>query len=140
MFFEFLRDKLAITVESEPTMELRLFRMLCLSAILLIFLVIVPIDLMIHLARSVTLLDLGFGVVSIFCYRQACRGRYWLKTLFFLYLLNLNLAWFANSGSQGSCNLYFFNAFIYALIFFRGRQRWLLLGLAVADDPGIQHR
>ena len=118
-------------------MELRLFRMLCLAATVLTLFLIVPVDYLIHISPWVTLIDLGFGVTSFFLYREACRGRYLIKSLFSLYLLNLNLSWFASNGSQGSVTLFFFNVFIYALIFFRDRERWLLLAVALGDAVAL---
>ena len=114
-------------------MELRLFRQLCLAATVLSLCLIVPSDYLIQLHPGGLLTDLGFGVVSFVFYREACRGRYHLASLFSLYLLTLNLCWFWKSGSQGSNGLFFFDAVLYALIFFRGRTRWFLLGAAIAD-------
>jgi PAS domain S-box-containing protein len=128
-----LRQKIDILAGSETVMELRLFRLLCLAATALTLLVIVPAELMIHLSIWAALIDLAFGLASFFLYWEACRGRYRLKSLFSLYLLNQNLSWFVNAGSQGSVTLYFFTAFIYALIYFRGSMRLALLGTAIAD-------
>jgi len=118
---------------SETVMETRLFRMLCLAGSALTLLVMVPVELMIRLPIWVPLIDLGFGLVLLYLFLESCWGRCRLKALFFLYLLNLSVSWFANDGSQGSVILYFFDAFIYALIFFRGGMRLILLGTAVAD-------
>jgi PAS domain S-box-containing protein len=128
-----LSPKIPELERQETPMELRLFKMLCLAAAALTFCVIVPVELLIRLPYRIPLLDLCFGVTALIFYRQACRGRYLVKSLFFLYLLNLNLSWFANNGSHGSLSLFFFTAFIYALIFFRGSQRLILLSLAVTD-------
>ena len=88
---------------------------------------------MIRLPIWVPLIDLGFGLALFLLFLDACRGRCRLRALFFLYLLNLSVSWFANDGSQGSVILYFFVAFSYALIFFRGGTRLIFLGIAVAD-------
>ena len=128
-----LKDKLGLLAGTETVMELRLFRLLCLAASLLSLLVVVPADYLTHLAAWMTLMDLAFGVAAFFLYREACRGNYLIKSLYCLFLLNLNLSWLPTGGSQGSISLYFFNLFIFALIFFRGRERWLLLGGGLAD-------
>jgi len=118
-------------------MELRLFRQLCLVATVLTLFVIVPSDFLIRPAPGGILTDLGFGLASFHLYREACRGRYHTAGLFTLYLLTLTLCWFWKSGSHGGIGLFFFNAFIYALIFFRDRTRWQLFGAALADWLGL---
>jgi len=128
-----LREKIELLTGSETVMELRLFRLLCLAGSALTLLVLAPVELMIRLPIWVPFIDLGFGLVLFYLFLESCWGRYRLKALFFLYLLNLSVSWFANDGSQGSVILYFFDAFIYALIFFRGGMRLILLGSAVAD-------
>jgi len=120
-------------MEHDTGMEQGLFRLLCLSAALLTLLVIVPVETAIELPTPVLLLDTGFGLTALCLYLQSRRERYLVKTLFFLYLTDLTCNWFAVNGSQGSIPFFYFNAFIYALIFFRGRQRWLLLVLAIVD-------
>jgi len=128
-----IRERILLLAGSETVMELRLFRLLCLAATALTLLVIVPAELMIHLSIWAALIDLAFGLASFLLYLEACRGCYRLRSLFFLYLLNQSLSWFANDGSQGSVIIYFFTAFIYALIYFRGRMRLVLFGTAIAD-------
>ena len=118
-------------------MELRLFRLLCLAATALTLCVVVPVDYLIHLSPRTTLIDICFAALSFFFYRESCRGRHHITSLFFLYLVNLNLTWFPNGASQGSGSSYFFTAFIYLLIFFRGRARWFLLALALADSVAL---
>ena len=118
-------------------MELRLYKQLCLAVTMMTFFLIVPADYLVHLSACVMLTDLGFGASSFFFYLAARRGHYHITSLFCLYLLNLNLSWFANDGSQGSVCLFFFNVFIYGMIFFRGRVRWLLLAVALANAVAL---
>ena len=118
-------------------MELRLFKQLCLAVSVMTFFLIVPVDYLVHLSAGDMLTDLGFGASSFCFYLAARRGHYFITSLFCLYLLNLNLSWFANDGSQGSVCLFFFNVFIYGLIFFRGRVRWLLLAVALANAMAL---
>gem|GEM_PF-1948378 len=128
-----IKETSIIAMEHDTGMEQGLFRLLCLSAALLTLLVIVPVETAIELPTPVLLLDTGFGLTALCLYLQSRRERYLVKTLFFLYLTDLTCNWFAVNGSQGSIPFFYFNAFIYALIFFRGRQRWLLLVLAIVD-------
>jgi PAS domain S-box-containing protein len=133
----YFRQIFGIPVDPEPVMEMHLFRLLCLVAAALTLLVVVPVDHLTHFSPLVTLADLVFGVTSLLFYLASRRGRYHRKSLFFLYLLNLDLSWFATNGSQGTVSLFFFNLFIYALIFFRGKVRWLLLTVALANILGL---
>lgn len=118
-------------------MELRLFKLLCLASTLLIFLVVLPVNLLLRLPLGISLVNLVFGVALFLFYLASCRGRYYPGSLFFLFMLNLNLVWFANGGSQGSIIFFFFIAFIYPLIFFRGAKRWLVLALAIVNGAGL---
>ena len=119
-------------------MELRLFKLLCLAATALNLFLVIPVDfLLLHHSFRIIFAELAFGAMSFFLYRESCRGRYHIATLFFVFMLIINLTWFANGGSQGSVSFYLFDAFIYVLIFFRGRLRWLLLGVAIANGVGL---
>jgi len=53
--------------------------------------------------------------------------------LLFCYLVDLSLCWFGANGSQGSIPFFYFTGFVYALIFFRGRERWGCLAVAMLD-------
>ncbi|GFO66803.1 hypothetical protein GMLC_03820 [Geomonas limicola] len=114
-------------------MEQSLFRLLCLCAALLSLLVIAPIDFTIDLPRHIVILDVAFGLCALVLYRQARRGRYLRKTLLLCYLVDLSLCWFGVNGSQGSIPFFYFTGFVYALIFFRGRERWYCLAAAMGD-------
>jgi len=127
----------SVSAQREPCMELRLFKLLCLAATLLTFLVVLPVNLLLRLPLGISLVNLAFGVATFVLYLASCRGRYCPGSLFFLFMLNLNLIWFANGGSQGSIGFFFFIAFIYPLIFFRGAKRCLLLATAIVNGAGL---
>jgi len=118
-------------------MELRLFRLLCLAGTVLTLFVVIPVDCLLHLSPCIILAEFCFGVAAFIFHRESFRGRYHITSLFILFMLNLNLSWFAAGASQGSISFYFFNAYIYLLIFFRGKARWLLLGVAIANGVGL---
>ena len=122
---------------SEPLMEQRLFKLFCLAVTLLTLFVVLPTDYLIHHSLGIAWADLAYGTLAFFCYRESCRGRYHIAALFFLFMLNQNLTWFASGGSQGSVSFYFFIAFIYQLIFFRGGWRLLMLAASVANLVGL---
>jgi len=131
-FIQRLRS--CILKEEEEGMELLLFRLLCVSAGLLSFFVIIPTDYLHQLSPWINLVVLLFGLSTLYLARESCRGRYHTKSLFFLLLIVLILVWFPNGGSHGSASYYFFILFVYVPIFFRGRARCLLLTIAVASN------
>ena len=118
-------------------MELLLYRLLCLAATVFSFFVVIPANYLHRLPPGINLAVALFGMGTLFLYRESCRGRYHIKSLFFLLLALLNLIWFANGGSQGSVGYFFLCLFLYVPIFFRGKARWLLLMLAVADGAAL---
>jgi PAS domain S-box-containing protein len=127
----------AIATAEEPRMELPLFRLLCLSATALSILVVMPTDYLHHLPLTVVCGEFVFGMLALFLYRESRQGRHHIAGLFFLFMLALNVTWFANGGSLGSIGYYFFTIFIFPLIFFRGRKRWLLWGFAIMNGVGL---
>ena len=123
--------------EGEQRMEFVLYRLLCIAAALLDLFVVMPADYLNRLPLGVTVAELIFCIVTLWLYRESSRGRYRVTALFFLFLAVLNGTWFQNEGSLGSVGYYFFAAFVYPLIFFRGKARWLLLGVAIANAVGL---
>jgi len=130
-FIQRLRS--CILKEEDEGMELLLFRLLCIAAVLLSFFVVIPADYLHHLSPWINLVVLLFGLSALYLARESCRGRYHTKSLFFLLLIVLNLVWFPNGGSHGSIGYYFFILFVYVPIFFRGKARWLLLSIAITS-------
>ena len=114
-------------------MELTLFGLLCLTAAAVSFFVIIPANHLERLPSFINLCVAVFAFAALFFLREACHGRYHTRALFFLLLALLNLVWFPNGASSGSVSFYFFCAFMYLPIFFRGWTRWLLLLLTIAD-------
>lgn len=114
-------------------MESALFRLLCVTAAAVSFFIIIPANYLQQLPPVINLCVAVFGVASLALFREAHQRRYHFRTLFFLLLALLNLVWFPNGASHGSVPLYFFCAFMYLPIFMRGRARWFLLALTIAD-------
>jgi len=127
----------SVSVESEPLMHLRLFRLLCIVATVLNFFVVIPANHLLRVPPSINLAAIIFGGGAFFFYRESCRGRYHITSFFFLFMLHLNLIWFVNGASQGSVSFYFFVAFVFLMIFFQGRVRWLLLAAAIVNVVGL---
>lgn len=133
-FIQRLRSCILKEEGEDEGMERLLFKLLCVSAVLLSFFVIIPADYLHQLSPWINLVVLLFGLSTLYLARESCRGRYHTKTLFFLLLIVLNLVWFPNGGSHGSVSYYFFILFVYVPIFFRGKARWLLLTIAIASN------
>jgi len=128
-----LKVRRCIFKDENGRMELDLFRVLCLASTLISYLVIIPANSLNHLPPVINLYVALFGAASFFLFRQACRGRYQIRTLFFLFLGLTNLVWFPNGGSHGSVSFFFFCILLYVQIFFRGRSCWVLLSCAIGD-------
>jgi PAS domain S-box-containing protein len=111
------------------TIEQRLFRGLTLMGGLISILVVVPLNFPQSLPLFVNLSVCAFGVFCLLLYWATFHGHYGMKLLFFLHMANLDLIWFGNAGTQGSIGMFLITAAMYLVIFFKGRTRWVMLGL-----------
>ncbi|TSK05802.1 MAG: PAS domain S-box protein [Geobacter sp.] len=114
-------------------MELVLFGVLCLMAAVVSLFVIMPANYLQSLPLSINVLLAFFAVLALILFRKSCQGRCHPKVLFYLLLALLNLVWFPNGASHGSIPFYFFCIVMYVPIFFRGRERWVLVAIAITD-------
>jgi PAS domain S-box-containing protein len=132
---DFLRDSLA--PQGEAGIEPKLFQGLAfLGGIVSIF-VIIPLNQLQGLFPFVSLLVLAFGLASLALFAASRRGRYLVKTQFFMLMGLLDLIWFGNAGSQGSIGMFFFTAAMYLVIFFKGKLRWVMLGIFLVNGVGL---
>jgi PAS domain S-box-containing protein len=122
---------------AEPSMEARLFRRLCLWSAIFTFLVVIPVDYLLHLTPGITIIELSFGAAALLVYWRSVRGRYHIATLFSLFMLALNFVWFPNGASWRSILCYFSIVITYLVIFLRGRARLLTLAAVIADGVGL---
>jgi|GEM_PF-5508842 len=118
-------------------MDVRLFRLVCLTVAILCLFLILPTNLLQDLPVALNMTILAFGLLLLYFYRASCRGRHHIKTFYALTLLVLNLGWFMNGGTLGSASYYFFAALLYPLTFFRGPTRWVAFLLLVADNSAL---
>jgi hypothetical protein len=114
-------------------MELRLFQLVCLAAAFLVFAVVIPVNVLQNLSWLLNVVIAVFGLISIALYRASLRGTHYMLSFFVLVGVVLNLCWFTDAGSEGSIGMFFFVGVMVNGIFFRGRQRWLLMCLFVAN-------
>ncbi|MBJ6800483.1 sensor histidine kinase [Geomonas propionica] len=118
-------------------MEQHLFVLLCITAVVASFFVVIPSNYLQHLPPYINVCVTVFGVLTLLLLAEARRGRYHTTALFFLFLALMNLIWFPNGASDGSLPLYFFCLLMYLPIFFRGRARWLPLLLTSIDAAAL---
>ena len=115
------------------SIEQRIFQGITLTAGLLSLMVVVPLNIVQKLPFMMVLSAGALGLVALGLFFATLRGFYGMKTLFLLFMLDLDLSWFANAGSLGSIGLFFFPASMYLVIFFKGFTRWFLLALYLVN-------
>lgn len=123
--------------DQEVTMRERLYRLICLLVAIICIFIILPINTLQRLPIVVNIADVSLGLFSLYCYRQAQRGRNYFVAYFFVTIGLLDLVWFPNAGSQGSITLYFFVAVILPLVLARGLMRWGLVAFLVVNVCGL---
>ena len=120
------------------TLQSRMFRLLCLSAAVICLGLCLPSNLLEpELPLSVDVCTFLAGILGLFCYIKALRGREY--TLFFLVVLILliDIIWVRNGGSQGSNTYYFLAIIVYPMSIWRGRKRWCFAGLIALNICGL---
>jgi hypothetical protein len=126
-----LRD--VLPAPGEGTMEQRLFRMACLTGMVLCLGVYIPLD---RLAGLSVWMDVGvgaFGLVAALLYLLARRGHYLNTTLCLMVAVLIDVSWFTDGGSQGSIGFFYFLGPLLAMILLRGGRRLALLALLVMN-------
>ena len=119
------------------SIEQRIFQGITLTAGLLSLLVVVPLNIVQKLPLMMSLSAGALGLTALGLFFATLRGFYGMKTLFLLFMLDLDLSWFANGGSEGSIGLFFFPAVMYLVTFFKGLTRWFLLALYLVNGLGL---
>jgi hypothetical protein len=114
-------------------MEMRLFQTVALLAVILPLFVIIPANFYQGLPLLENVAVFLFGIGSCILYFMARRGRAYFRVQLVLIVSVLNCVWFLNAASHGSVIFYFFSASVYTMVFFRGKQRLLLLGLLLLN-------
>jgi PAS domain S-box-containing protein len=125
-----------LTDEGTLSMQLRLFRMICLASFLLCA-VIIPINALQHLPSIINIGLVLFGSFSLLLFRETFRGKDHVVIYFLVLLLLLTIIWFPNGGTTGSIIFYFAAAIIYPMALARGALRWVLIGLLVLDASAL---
>lgn len=126
-----------VTRDQGASMEVRLFRLVCLSVAMLCLFLILPTNLLQGLPVVLNMTILVFGLLLLYFYQASCHGRHYIKSFYAAALLELNLGWFMNGGSLGSAGYYFLAALLYPLTFFRGPPRWIAFLLLVVNNSAL---
>ena len=123
--------------DQSVTIEQRLFRGLSLLGGLMSIFVVVPMNLLQGIGGLVNLAVAVFGVCCLLLCWATFRGHCGMKLLFFLLLALLDWIWFGNGGSLGSIGMFLFTEALYLVIFFKGRTRWLMLGVYLGNGLAL---
>jgi PAS domain S-box-containing protein len=119
------------------TMQQRQYRLVCGLVAAISLWLILPANLLLGLPVLVDATTITLGAYSYYCLRQARQGRYSPRAFFLVLLFLMNLAWFPNSGSQGSMAYYYLCAAAVPVILFRGRERWVFGSLLPLNVIGL---
>ena len=122
--------------EAQP-LQVRLFRLFCLTAAGLCLGVILPLNFFQHLHWGVHVANFTLGLSAAWAYRASLQGRHYFIGFFSVMLLLVNPAWFLTAGSDGSVSYYFFPILVYPLAIFRGRTRWIVAVALILDLCGL---
>src|SRR5689334_22227000 len=87
--------------ETQP-LQVRLYRLVCLTAAVTCLGVILPINLVQNLPLGVHLGNVLLGASAVWCFRASRGGRHYFSGFFLLLLLVVNLLFFLNGGANGS--------------------------------------
>jgi signal transduction histidine kinase/ActR/RegA family two-component response regulator len=119
------------------TLNVRLYRLICVMSAMLTLAVVLPVNLLQSLHPLVNVGDITLGLFSLICYRESCRGRDHILLFFIVLVLMLDPVWFLNGGSHGSIPYFFFAAPLYPLALCRGKTRWLLTLLLAVNITAL---
>ena len=118
-------------------LQVRLYRMFCLTAAALCLLVIAPVNLAQQLPLGVHVANLFLGLVAAWCYWVSLRGRHYFLGFFVFTLLLVNPIWFLNGGVDGSVPYYFFPFLVYPLAILRGKTGWIVAVFVALNLCGL---
>ena len=111
--------------DQAETLEIRLYRLYCLTTALLCLVVIFPINLFQNLPVAVNAGVVAMGFIAAVFYWRSLRGVHWVTAFFVVLVLVVDPIWFLNAGSEGSVSFYLFPLLLYPLAVFNGWRRWV---------------
>jgi len=128
-----IRSEYAFAPEYDSGLERHIFRLTTLTISLLVFLILIPANLLQDISYLVNVPIALCGGVSFALYLAARKGRNHVNPMLIVILGTLNATWFLNGGSEGSVPYFFFPACMYPLFFYHGRKRVLILTGIIAN-------
>jgi len=117
-------------------MEVRLFRLITLVWGCVVLCAVVPINFLWVVAeyRGATSAALvAFSVVSLWAWHESGAGRLWVRTVFAVSLVALDLMWFLGGGSTGATVVFNFCLLILPVVFLEGSSRVVSSGFLAAN-------
>ena len=122
----------------EPlTLQIRLFRLICLTVGVLCLGVVLPANCLQNLPLLVNVSDILLGLFAWYCYGQSRRGRNLIVFFFVAMVLMMDPVWYLNAGANGSITYYFFPAVLYPMVLCRGKARWILTASLVLNIAAL---
>lgn len=130
------RSRRLMRDDSVP-LQIRLFRLYCVTACLLCLFVGVPVNLAQKLSIWVHLANGSIGLLGGYCCWASFRGRHHFTLFFFCLLGALSVIWFLSGGAEGSTPYFFFLAILYPVTMLNGWRRWALTAMTTVDFCGL---
>jgi PAS domain S-box-containing protein len=122
-----------VTRDNSLSMEIKLFRLICVTVALICLLFVLPSNLSINVSMLLNYIIIAYSGLVILLYWASCRGQHFLATFYLLTLALLDASWILNGGSLGSISFYLIAAVIYPVVFFTGVVRMAMFTLLVTD-------
>ncbi len=132
----------SIAHDESVSLQVRLFRLCCVTAFVMCLVVILPVNSFQNLPWMVNVADVTIGLIAGFCYWDSLRGRHHIVLFLWAMLVLLNPVWFFNAGSDGSISYYFFPVLLLPVAVLEGRTRFwmtLVVGLNLAVLLLLEH-
>src|SRR5512136_1343533 len=122
-----IRFQYAIAPEHDIGLENHIFRITTLVISILLFLILIPSNLLQDIPYLVSVPAVLCGGVSFTLYLAARRGNNHVNAMLIVILGAFNAAWFLSRGSEGNIPYFFFPLCVYPLFFYRGWKRGIIL-------------
>ncbi len=119
--------------DSDLDLRERFYERLCLISAVAATVIVVPTNAVQNLPPFISAAVLAFSLASLGFYIAARRGHRYPALFLFCLLLTMNAVWFPNAGTFGSAPLYWVIPIYYAVVFFTGRRRALVLAAVILN-------
>jgi len=137
---DFLFEKLwnYVAKDQSLTLQVRLFRLLCLATAIVCLFLVLPVNLAEpEIPMFINLAVIFLGLFSLFCHQRSCKGRHYIVPFQAVIITLLSACWFANGGITGSVTYHFFAVLMMPMVLCKGRARATLAIFIVLDVCGL---